>query len=119
MKTRQEAERYIQSETDLRGRLSQRGRILQLLLSANEIELPAILDLRVSQYCARINELRGLGFDIRNRTERSDGTVHSLYSLIVEAPAGQSGDWYERQTGKPRPAPRSDFGPLFRPEGAI
>ena len=87
MKSRAEAESYIRSETDAKGRLSQRARILRLLLSSNEIGLPAILDLRISQYCARINELRGLGFDIRNRTKRNDGVVHSWYSLICAVPA--------------------------------
>lgn len=100
MKSRADALAYVATETDKRGRVSQRARILRLLLSANEIGLPAILDLRVSQYCARLNELRHAGFDIRNRTEHIDGVVHSWYRLVSSEP----GDWYERLTGKPRPS---------------
>ena len=116
------ASEYIAAETDPRGKLSQRARILHLLLSAPEVALPAILDLRVSQYNARINELRGLGFDIRNRTQRIEGVVHSWYALNFEprhdppaSPNSGSGDWFERQTGQKRPAPpRPDLGPLFQ-----
>jgi hypothetical protein len=108
MKSRADAEKYIAAETSPRsGKLSQRARILRLLLSAPEVGLPEILDLRISQYYARINELRGLGFDIPNRTAHISGVVHSWYSLNFDAPAVQaplSQDWYTRSTGKARPA---------------
>lgn len=97
MKTRAQALEYIAGETDQqRGRVSQRGRILRLLLSADEIPLPAILELGVAQYCARLNELRRAGFHIKNRTARVNGNVHSWYSLISDSPP--------------------DFGPLFARE---
>jgi Helix-turn-helix domain len=82
MKTRAQSLTYIATETDAKGRLSQRARLLRLLLSANEIGLPEILDLRISQYNARISELRGQGFDIRNRSEHIDGVVHSWFRLV-------------------------------------
>jgi hypothetical protein len=115
MKTRAEALEYVRKETDSRGKVSQRGRVLHLLLSAPEIELPKILDLRISQYNARINELRGLGFDVRNRTAHISGVVHSWYSLRFDPPGAPcSGDWFERQTGHPREPAAPDLGPLFR-----
>jgi Helix-turn-helix domain len=53
------------------GRQTQRARILALLIGAKGewVGLPQILDLKISQYGARIHELRALGFDIRNKTE--------------------------------------------------
>jgi hypothetical protein len=86
VRTRTEAEQYIREETNGRGRVSQRGRILRLLLSANEIGLPAILDLRIGQYCARIAELRECGFHIENRTARNGDVRQSWYSLVCAAP---------------------------------
>jgi len=99
MRSRTDAESYIRAETDSRGKLSQRARILQLLLSAPEITLPAILDLRISQFGSRIKELRGAGFDIRNRTERMDGIVRSWYRLVPDPPVD--------------PLPEYQLGPLF------
>lgn len=114
MKTRADAELYIAAETNPRnGKLSQRARLLSLLLSDREVELPQILDLRIGQYNARINELRGLHFDIRNRTEHVSGVVHSWYSLNFKPPHDPP-DWYERQTGQKRPPDEYPRAPLFR-----
>jgi hypothetical protein len=113
MKTRADAERYIREETDSHGKLSQRARILRLLLTASEIPLPMILAMQIGQYNARIKELRSLGFDIRNRTAHPDGQVHSWYSLVSDPNSG-SCDWFQEKMGKPRPTnPAADFGPLF------
>jgi hypothetical protein len=68
------------------GAKTQRARILALLIraGAGEVPLSAILDLRISQYSARILELRRLGFKIDNRKQRQDdGTVHSWFKLIA------------------------------------
>jgi hypothetical protein len=86
LKTRADALAYVTTETDRRGRVSQRGRILRLLLSASEVGLPAILDLRIGQYCARIAELREFGFQIENRTARNGDVRQSWYSLVCAAP---------------------------------
>ncbi len=109
---------------------AQRARILALLVNARGrwVPLPEILELHISQFGARIFELRRTGFQIENKIERDDsGVVHSWYRLLrsASAPAPpnpaetringvESKDWYERQAGKPRPAePAPDFGPLF------
>lgn len=67
----------------------QQTRILNLLAAANGgwVGLPAILDLRISQYAARVCELRRQGYNIENRTEQhAEGVRHSWYRL-VSAPA--------------------------------
>jgi hypothetical protein len=58
-------------------------RLLELFVQANGAEVPltAILQLRISQFGARIFELRRQGFVIKNRTEHINGTVHSWYHL--------------------------------------
>ncbi len=65
-------------------RQTQRGRILGLLVSARGswVGLPEILDLHISQFGARIKELRALGFDISNRMETVDGEKRSWYRLV-------------------------------------
>lgn len=118
MRTRSDAIAYVTAETDKRGRVSQRGRIIRLLLSASEVPLPSLMDLRIAQLNTRILELRRLGFDIRNRTNRAGDSVHSVYWLLFDQPASApepaSRDWYTRQTGKARQnPPPDDFGPLF------
>ncbi|MFI5090771.1 MAG: helix-turn-helix domain-containing protein [Terriglobales bacterium] len=66
-------------------RQTQRGRILALLIAARGgwVPLPAILDLKISQFGARILELRRSGLRIVNRRERVDGKIHSSYRLEV------------------------------------
>lgn len=43
------------------------------------ITLPEILALYISQFGARIKEIRASGMDIENRTETIDGVKHSWY----------------------------------------
>lgn len=64
-------------------RATQRGRILELLTSADGawVPLPKILELKISQFGARILELRRSGLNIRNRTEIIDGRRHSWYRI--------------------------------------
>ncbi len=97
---------------------TQRARILRLLLDAKGswVPLPAILDLHISQFGARIYELRRTGFVIENKTERDDsGVVHSWYRLVSSPtpaaptvkpePTKPSPEWNDR--------PRSTGLPLF------
>jgi hypothetical protein len=44
--------------------------------------LPQILSLQISQFGARLKELRGLGFNIPNRQEHHGGQTHSFYRLV-------------------------------------
>ena len=68
----------------MRARQTQRDHILYLLQSrANQwVPLYEITPL-AAQYSARIFELRGAGFEIRNRTEHRNGAVHSWFMLVV------------------------------------
>ena len=70
-------------------RVTQRDRLLDLLRenAGQWVGLPRILDLRISQYGARVHELRKMGHNIENRTEHRDGQVHSWFRL--SAPTGQ------------------------------
>jgi hypothetical protein len=67
-------------------RKTQCDAILQLLTDAGGEWVPLwkILELRISQYNARIHSLRhDLGFRIDNKRERdSEGQVHSWYRLV-------------------------------------
>jgi Helix-turn-helix domain len=113
-------------------RKTQRARILRLLIDARGawVSLPTILDLHISQFGARIFELRRMGFGIENKTERDDsGAVHSWYRLNSPAPAESpavatpalpraassfGAERYERQTGQKRaPLKPRDELPLF------
>ncbi len=62
---------------------TQRGQILDLLIAARGdwVPLPRILELKISQFGARILELRRLGFHIVNRTQNANGQKHSWYRL--------------------------------------
>jgi hypothetical protein len=75
---------------------TQRARILRLLIDARGdwVPLPEIMAC-AAQYNARILELRRLGFNVENRTERTDGARHSWFRLIALPPAFPS---------KPEPA---------------
>lgn len=70
------------------------GRILQLLEEARGswVPLPRILDLKISQYSARILELRRKGHVIENRNLWIDGQRRSWFRLLPSqgAPAGAS-----------------------------
>jgi len=63
-------------------RKTQRQRLFDLLSCRQWISLAQILDLRVSQYSARIHELRKAGCEIENRTEWRNGELHSWFRLI-------------------------------------
>jgi hypothetical protein len=84
---------HSQADSDLpRNAKGQRGRILRLLLDAKGtwVPLPQILELRISQFGARILELRRLNFRIENKTERDDsGVVHSWYRLVSDTPKAE------------------------------
>jgi hypothetical protein len=77
-------------------RSTQRGRLLALLVRARstEVSLPEILNLKISQFGARIKELKAMGFKITNRQESRDGQRHSFYRLesgpTVPPPAPKS-----------------------------
>jgi hypothetical protein len=65
-------------------RVTQRGKILELLISARgqEVPLPKIVAC-TAQYNARISELRELGFRIPPpRGERVEGQVHTWYRPV-------------------------------------
>ena len=63
---------------------TQTDRIKQLFLSRQGewISLIEILSLFISQYNARIYDLRHSGFDIRNKVEFKGGQKHSWYMLV-------------------------------------
>jgi hypothetical protein len=110
----------IQESSDAPKAKTQSARILRLLIAARGgwVSLPEIMACS-AQYNARVLELRRLGFNIENRTERVDGIRHSWFRLLTspappapepikeksvpaDSAASNSDDWYERQTGKPR-----------------
>ena len=68
----------------MKGRGTQRDRLIQLLRenSGQWVGLPRILDLRISQYSARVHELRKLGYRIENKTQHHNGQVWSWFRLI-------------------------------------
>jgi hypothetical protein len=66
---------------------SQCAAILRLLIEAHGawVPLPEIMAC-AAQYNARVLELRRLGFNIENRTERVDGARHSWFRLVTGLP---------------------------------
>ena len=84
-------------------RKSQRQRLFDLLSCRQWISLPQILDLRISQYSARVHELRKLGCEIENRTEWKNGELHSFFRL-VSAPVA---------VASPSTSPEQSEGTLF------
>lgn len=100
-------------------RLTQRARILQVLLEARgqEVPLADILDLRIGQYGSRLLELRRLGFKIRNRTQTIDGRRHSWFRLVLQPDQQPHG---KRDQAAPAPADVEAAPSLFgdlSPEG--
>jgi hypothetical protein len=73
---------------------TQRQQILALLLEARgaEVPLPQILELKISQFGARILELRRDGHRIINRTANIDGQKYSWYRLESALPAPTTSD---------------------------
>ena len=72
-------------------RATQRDRLLQFLTSAHGawIPLPRILELKISQFGARLFELCRLGYRIVNRTESVNGKKYSWYRLETAAKTGK------------------------------
>ena len=114
----------------------QAGKILALLREAGSKGVSKrhlIFDLHYTQAAARIHELEKIGFIIRHEKRPGDGYTwfvlekesgqSSENSAVLPAPAeapvasSNSADWYERETGRPRPVegPREDLSglPLF------
>jgi hypothetical protein len=75
---------------------TQRARILGILVAARGqwVPLPDILVLGIAQYGARILELRRLGFNIENKTERLAGARRSWFRLA------SSPEWKGEAAGK-------------------
>lgn len=74
---------------------TQRARILRILVAARGrwVPLPEILLLGIAQYGVRILELRRLGFNIENKTERLAGARRSWFRLA------SSPDWKGEASG--------------------
>jgi hypothetical protein len=72
------------NQRDQNPRRAQSGRILEMLRAADGgwVALPDILALRISQYGARILELRRAGHLIQNRTQYIAGVRHSWFRLV-------------------------------------
>ena len=69
----------------LENRPTQTQRIVELLRSRspNWVSLPEVLNLRISQYAARIYQARHeWGLRIENRTEIVNGEKHSYFRLL-------------------------------------
>src|SRR6185437_12673319 len=76
----------------LEHRPSQTARIVDLLRSRGPhwVSLPEILELRISQYSARIHQARHQwGLKIENRTEVVNGKKRSWFRLAENGPAAQ------------------------------
>jgi hypothetical protein len=85
---------------------TQSAAILRLLIEARGswVPLPEILKC-AAQYSARVCELRKLGFNIENRTERRpDGARHSWFRLVPRRA--------ETQEPKPEPIPWEERRPV-------
>jgi hypothetical protein len=82
---------------------TQRAKILALLFAACGawVPLPKIMAC-AAQYNARIFELRRMGFNIENRTERVDGVRRSWFRLLNSPapppkPSKPEPEWKERR----------------------
>ena len=98
-------------------RSTQRVKILKVLISARGdwVPLPTILELKISQFGARIFELRRLGVRIVYRTSNVDGVKHSWYRLDPKPPKVQPSEHAQNTQPAPRQAisaPDSLFGDL-------
>lgn len=56
------------------------------------IPLPAIMELHIAQYNARIWDLRGVGMVLENRTEVVNGARHSFFRYIRGNDGAQTHD---------------------------
>jgi len=93
-------------------RKTQRQRLFDLLSCREWVSLPQILDLRVSQYSARIHELRKMGCEIENRTEWKDGELCSWFRL-KSAPVALPNP-SEKTSPEPQPSTLFDLGQADR-----
>jgi hypothetical protein len=100
---------------------SQREEILRLLQEAGPrgvLRADLIFNRHFTQCGARVDELKQEGHIIRS--EQRGGRYPTWYvperEALSEANSGNGGDWYERQTGEPRPR-ATDDSPLFGGSG--
>jgi hypothetical protein len=98
---------------------SQAGRILKLLEDAKggKVPLPAILALKVSQYNARIHDLRHrFGFRIENGAEpgRPDHTFFRLLPRLEEATLSNIGRSAPSAPENPSLFSQADLAPAAR-----
>jgi hypothetical protein len=73
--------------SNLKARPSQTACIVNLLRSRSPhwVSLPEILELRISQYSARIHQARhDWGLNIENRTQTVGGKKHSWFRLVEQ-----------------------------------
>jgi hypothetical protein len=105
---------------------SQRTEILELLREAGSVGVNRdflIFTKHYTQCGARIHELQKMGYGIRS--EMREGRRFVTYILVSEpaqpkplpnfqkAQRELSRDWFVQTTGRERPQPTSDYGPLF------
>jgi hypothetical protein len=79
----------MKRRSNLENRPTQTDRIVSLLRarSPNWVPLPEILNLRISQYGARLYQARQeWGLNIESRVEIVDGEKHSWFRLVEEVP---------------------------------
>ena len=103
---------------NLENRPSQTARIVNLLRSRSPqwVSLPEILNLRISQYSARIHQARHQwGLPIENRTEIVGGEKHSWFRLVEPS---KPGSIRKSNSGPSIPLrqPTSLFGEELAPE---
>jgi Helix-turn-helix domain len=93
-------------------RQSQTRQIVDLLSSRNGawVSLLEILELKISQYSARIHELRRCGVQVENKTEWRDGKRCSWFRL-VECDSGRKiANLTSRPNGHEVAAPQLGLG---------
>jgi hypothetical protein len=64
-------------------RLTQCDRILELLKGRDKVPLPELLALRISQYGARIRELRRRGYQIESGSDWQGGKRYTSFRLLA------------------------------------
>ncbi len=71
-------------ERKVKSRITQRGKILQLLREREGGWVPLYeITALAAQYNTRIKELRDAGHRIQNQTERRNGAVYSWFRLVA------------------------------------
>ena len=92
----------MQHTTHYQDRPNQSERILDLLRQGQSqpggwVPLPEILNLRISQYSARIHGLRRRGYVIENQGTWVDGELHTRFRLVSEPFTAEPGPVEEKQ----------------------